>query len=135
MSAVAVVPFALPWDTGRADRRVLKRWLSAMLAVFVLVGGVMPWLPLPEVERAELEELPPQLARIVMEKAKPVVPPPPPPKPVEEKVEPRVEEKPVPKPETTPVPEPTVADAREKAAVSGSTSPSGLSPPSSLPME
>jgi outer membrane biosynthesis protein TonB len=74
----------------------------------------------PEVERAALEELPPQLARIMLEKPEPPPPPPPPPRAKEEpKPEPKELPKPEVKAETTPKPEPTVADVREKAAISG----------------
>ncbi len=114
--------FALPWDTGREDNRRFRKWLSYCLLIVLFCGVALPLLPVPEAEREELEELPPQLARILLEKTEPVVPPPPPPKPEvkeEPKPEPVPEPEPVPKVETKPEPQPTVADAREKAAVSG----------------
>ena len=118
--------FALPWETNRRDRKNFKAWLTYSLSFVFVVGVVMPWLTLPEVERSELEELPPQLARIVQEKPEIKIPPPPPPKVEEVKPEepepPKEEPKPEPKPvkeETVVKPEPTVADAQEKAAVSG----------------
>ncbi len=115
--------FNLPWDLNRADRKHFNRWLTIMLTVIVLFGGAVPWLPVPEVDRTELEELPPQLARIMLDKPEPVIPPPPPkPEVVEEEVKPEPEpEKVEPKPEPEKViePEPTVADAQEKAKVSG----------------
>ena len=114
--------FALPWDRGREDNRRFRKWLSYCLLIVLFCGVALPLLPVPEAEREELEELPPQLARILLEKTEPVVPPPPPPKPEvkqEPKPEPVPEPKPVPKVETKPEPQPTVADAREKAAVSG----------------
>ena len=113
-----VYDFDLPWDTGRADRRSLKSWLGACLAITLVFGVAIPWIQLPEVEREELEELPPQLARIVLEKPK--TPPPPPPPKVKE-VEPPKEEVAKVEPEKTkPVKvEPKVADAKEKASVSG----------------
>ena len=95
-----------------------------MICVLTIVvgGGIIPWLPVPEADRQELEALPPALARIVLEKPEPA-PPPPPPKPeVKEEEKPVPEEQPpepLPEPEVVPEPEPTVADAREKAAVSG----------------
>ena len=124
MTALAVGPqFSLPWDLDREDVKKFKRWLTICLLAVVLGGTVMPLLPVPEVDREELEELPPQLARILLEKPKPV-PPPPPPKPeVKEEEKPVPEEEPEPKPEpepeVVPEPEPTVADAKEKAQVSG----------------
>lgn len=118
MSAVAYAhPFDLPWATHRQDNEKFKNYLLITLLAILLLGGVMPWLPLPEVPREELEELPPELARILLEKPKPVViPPPPPPKVVEEVPPP---DKPIPVEDTTPVPQPTVSDAREKAQISG----------------
>jgi len=107
--------FDLPWDAKRTDRKALRKWLLGCVSVVLVIGLVLPFLTLPEVEREELEALPPQLARIVLEKPKPRIPPPPPPKEVEDV-----------KPEETPKQEvvlpksaPKVADAKEKAAVSG----------------
>ena len=118
-SILTVRELALPWEGARPDRRVLHKWLGICLSV-VLVGGVLiPWITLPEAPREELETLPPQLARIVLDKPEPKIPPPPPPKAVEE-VQPKEKPKPVEKKEETVVKaEPTVADAKEKAAVSG----------------
>ncbi|MCZ6655714.1 MAG: AgmX/PglI C-terminal domain-containing protein [Gammaproteobacteria bacterium] len=109
--------FPLPWDVGREDRKKLQAWLMWVLLGVFIVGVPMPWLPLPEIEREELERLPPQLARILLEKVEPVIPPPPPPPEVKEEAKPKAEEKPV--EEITVKPEPTVADAKEKAALSG----------------
>ncbi len=123
------IEFDLPWVTKRADRKRFRRLLIAFVAVTLGLGGVLPLLPLPEPDRAELEELPPQLARIMLEKPEIKIPPPPPP-PVVEKVEPKEvlpEPTPAPIPEPKPVPEvtkveppkPTATDAREKAKTSG----------------
>jgi periplasmic protein TonB len=111
--------FTLPWDLARDDQRRFKRWLTVCLVVVSVSGVVVPWIDLPEPTREELESLPPRLARIVMERPKPVIPPPPKPEVREQEVKP--EEKPEPKPvkEVQPEPQPTVADAREKAATSG----------------
>jgi periplasmic protein TonB len=123
MSVIAYAPqFDLPWDINREDARKFNRWLMICVLSIAVGGIVIPWLPVPETDRETLEELPPQLARIVLEKPKPVIPPPPP-KPEVKEEKPVVEEKPEVKPEVkkevTPKPEPTVADAKEKAAVSG----------------
>ena len=96
MNSIAMQPsltleFDLPWVTKRRDRSRFVRLLVVVLAVTVVIGGVIPWIDLPVQERAELEELPPQLARIQLEKPEVKIPPPPPPPKVEEKVEPKVE--------------------------------------------
>lgn len=110
--------FELPWSTKRTDRGNLKKWLGGSLGLVLAVGLAMPFINLPEPEREELEELPPQLARIVMEKPKPKPPPPPPPKEVEPE-KPKDEPKPEPEKEKVVKEEPKVADAKEKAKVSG----------------
>ena len=114
--------FSLPWALGQDDVRRFRRWLTVCLAVIALAGIAIPLVTLPEVSREEQEALPPQLARIVLEKPKPV-PPPPPPKQEEVKEEPKPEPEKPPEPEVVkevkPEPQKTVADAREKAAVSG----------------
>jgi periplasmic protein TonB len=122
-AAIGFNQYDLPWTIGVDEGRRFRRLLSTIVGLVVVFGVVMPYLPVPVVERAKMEELPPQLARIVMEKREIVVPPPPPipqvkpePKPEPEKkvvqkvVKPKIEK---------PIPQPTVADAREKAAVSG----------------
>ncbi len=111
--------FALPWEN--AGREKFMRWLGICLGVVFVVGVIVPWLTLPEVEREALEELPPQLARIVMAKPEVKIPPPPPPKEVEQvKPEEPPKDKPLPKEEKPVVKEqPKVADAKEKASVSG----------------
>jgi hypothetical protein len=115
--------FSLPWDAGGSDRRALRKLTTIMLILVTAFGVVIPFLPLPEVDRSELEELPPQLARIIHERPEPVVPPPPPaPETVEEPApepEPERAAEPEPQREEPPEPRPTAADAREKAAISG----------------
>jgi len=130
VNSIAIQPnllqeFDLPWVTKRRDRRRFIQLLGLFLAFTLFVGGVIPLIELPEIEREQLEKLPPALAQIKLEKPEIKIPPPPPPPKVEEKVEPKVEKevpkeapvKPVEK-KVEPV-QPTVSDAREKAKVSG----------------
>jgi len=116
--------YSLPWDTGRPDAQRFRAWLVACLLLVAIGGIVLPLLPAPQVERQELEQLPPQLARIVMDKPEPPAPPPPPePEPEPQAAEPAAQPEPIPvaepKPQPEPAPVPTLQDAREKAAVSG----------------
>jgi outer membrane biosynthesis protein TonB len=122
MTTLLVLPqFSLPWDQNRPDSKTFRKWLASMLLVLLVFGIAIPLAPVPEVDRKELEKLPPQLARIMLEKPEPVIPPPPPKPEVVEEVEPEPELEPekAPEPEKTPEPEPTVADAQEKASISG----------------
>lgn len=121
----------LPWSSAaREDRQFAV--IAALVAVIFL--PVALWIPsrhVPEIERSEAEQVPPQLARLV-ERPKPIVAPepkPPEPEPVT-KEQPVPETQPKPKvakpaPDLTPKPEPVAAkrqtaeQAREKASRSG----------------
>lgn len=96
----------LPWSKQRAEDSRF-RVVSFLLCVLFLVPAIwIPLINLPEPEREELEELPPQLAKIL---AKPKeIPPPPKPKEPEPKETPEPEKapEPEPKPEKKPEPKP-----------------------------
>lgn len=124
----------LPWHSSVDDDRRFKRILQNLLIIGLLIGLIVPWLPVPELGREEQAELPPQLARIILEKPPPVPESPPPPEPTSEpepetqpepepqpELEPEQEPEPEPQP-AQPEPEPTptqVQRARETAASSG----------------
>src|SRR5262245_66674187 len=88
---------------------------------------LMPWLTVPQIVHEVFKSQPPALAHIVLPKPEIVIPPPPPPVQQEALPQPEIKEvkppepkKPQPVLEKQPiVKQPTVADAREKAAVSG----------------
>lgn len=131
--------YGLPWSQERGERRRLLFVALVIAPLFVIFAGYVSWIELPERDRQEREALPPQLAKLVIEKKeppKPVVPEPEPEpekkpeeKPVEQaKPEPKPEPKSEPEPEPKPQPEPevkekpkpeAVAKAREKAKSSG----------------
>jgi TonB family protein len=122
--------FDLPWSTGEEQEREFRRKLGITSSIVLFVSLILWFLPVPE--RQELvEEIPPRLARLVMEQQR--LPPPPPPvvreeAPPEEVVEPEpvpvVEERAEPEPEPVvveppPAPVDTVQQARERASVAG----------------
>jgi len=131
----------LPWNRERGERKRLVTVATLVLPLFLVFGAYVTWVELPEQAREEKEALPPQLAKLIIEKKeppKPVVPelePEPEPEPEPEKKEPEPVEKPVEvaKPEPVPeppAPEPEVAEkpepkpqeveqAREKARNTG----------------
>jgi len=132
--------YGLPWSEEQGERRRLMLVALVVVPLFVIFAGYVSWIELPERDRQEREALPPQLAKLVIEKKeppKPVMPEPEPepePKPEEKPVEqarpePKPEPEPAPKPEPPkPKPEPevkeppkpeAVAKAREKAKSSG----------------
>lgn len=117
----------LPWSSSAEDDERFKRVLRIALIALVVVSIPITLIDVPEQTREEKAKLPPQLARVILEKQE--LPPPKPVEPpkVEEKKpeEPKPEE-PKPEPEKKPEPvkekppeKPNVAKAREKAAASG----------------
>jgi len=124
--------FILPWTRLEEDDRRLKKIVTIVLAAAFVFSVVVPWIPVPEVDKDKVEELPPRLAQLLLEKQKPK--PKPVPKKVEKKKEKKKEkpkekekkkEKPKPKPKEKPkkkIEKPKVdrvAEARKKAASSG----------------
>ncbi|WP_417521184.1 AgmX/PglI C-terminal domain-containing protein [Marinobacter sp.] len=134
--------YRLPWNQESGER---KRLLSIALVVaplFVAFAGYVSLIELPEIDRQVAEALPPQLAKLVIEKKEPPKPVLPEPEPIPEpepepeikpeakpvevelaKPEPQPEPKPeppVPEPELKEAPKPeAVAQAREKAKNTG----------------
>lgn len=128
MVAVVVTPnLELPWSSSQDEDKRFWRVLGALCVPLLILSIAIPFIPLPEPKREELEQLPPQLARVVLEKKELPKPPPPPPpeekKPEEKKPEPKPEEKkPEPKPPEPKKPEPEpvkLQKAIEQAKQSG----------------
>jgi len=117
----------LPWSaSAEEDRRFVKILRNGLIA-FAVLGIAVALIPVPELTREQAERIPPQLARVILEKKElPKPEPKPKPKPVEKKPEKKPEQK---KPEPKkPDPKPVVKEkppaakvelAREKAANSG----------------
>ncbi len=99
--AVAIQTPGMPWDLSpEADAR-FQRILRYNLIAFLILGLLMPWLPLPQPEKNVAMELPPRMAKLLLE-AKPV--PPPKPEPVILKPQPQARPEPSPKPLKQPQP-------------------------------
>lgn len=120
---------ALPWSASEEEDRRFSRLLRGGLIGLVVVALVISLVPVPELSREQAERVPPQLARVLLEKK--VLPEPKPEpavkKPVkkpEAKAESKPEKKPQPKPEPV-KPKPSdppparVELAREQARNSG----------------
>jgi protein TonB len=106
--AVAIQTLCMPWDLSpEADAR-FQRILRYNLIVFLILGLLMPWLPLPQTEKNATEELPPRMAKLLLE-PKPVQPP----KPEPVILKPKPQAKPVPPPpEPVKQPQPARQQAR-----------------------
>jgi TonB family protein len=113
--------YELPWSSDTIQDRKFQRLLGITLLVVLLLGLIWPFLPTPERDPNEIEEIPPRIAQLLLEE-KPLPPPPPPkeeePEPEADEPEPEevVETEPEPEPEPIPEPEVDLTEvAREQA--------------------
>jgi len=114
--------YELPWSDEPGQERKFRRLLVIVFATILVLGIVWPFIPTPEVDPNEMEEISPRIAKLLLEQRPP---PPPPPKPKEPEPEPEPDPISEPEPEkvveTPPEPEPepepidTAKLAREKA--------------------
>jgi len=64
----------LPWTLSEEDEQRFRRILKRTGILLLLFGLVIPFLPLPQIEREELEELPPRFAKLLLEQPQPAPP-------------------------------------------------------------
>ena len=95
----------LPWTFSEEEERRFRRILKRVLLVCILISLIMPWLPVPKVDRNKVEELPPRLAKLLLERQ-----PAPPPAVVAPSRKPEPEAAAKPRPEAK---KPPVAEARK----------------------
>jgi len=127
----------LPWTVIVEEVKRIRKVTRSVFLIFIALGIVIPFIPVPEVDRTKEQVIPPRLAKLILEKKKPV------PKPVviapkkekkkkvkkKEKKKVKKKEKPKPKKKVVkkkePPKKPVVdlakvrAKARKKAASSG----------------
>jgi len=114
--------YDLPWTTGRSQDKKFQRLLGIIFLICAVLTIVWPFIPVPEPDPFDVEEIPPRIAQLLLEE-KPLPPPPPPvveeepePEPDDPEPEQVVEETPEPEPEPEPEPVPDREEiAREQA--------------------
>ena len=113
--------YELPWSADSSQERKFRRLLFTVFATILSLSIVWPFIPPPAIDSNEIDEIPPRIAKLLLEQK----PPPPPPKPKKPEPEPepdaisepqpeKVAEVP-PEPEPEPEPIDTAKLAREKA--------------------
>ncbi|MGB5473153.1 MAG: AgmX/PglI C-terminal domain-containing protein [Gammaproteobacteria bacterium] len=124
MSAI-VLNYGMSWGSTSPDDTRFSRIVRTNLLVALVLGLVIPFLPMPQIERAAIEETP-RLAQLIFEKEEIKPPPPPPPAPVKKQPEPLPQKTEAPKPVKKkpvavkkPVPEKPKVTARQQAEQSG----------------
>jgi hypothetical protein len=75
MSAAALRFTELPWSSFEDDDERFRAILKRVGLAILLLSLLTPFLPIPQIERAKLENVPERLAKLVIEK-KPLPPPP-----------------------------------------------------------
>lgn len=111
--------YELAWTATDQERR-FRRLFGIVMAITLALGVVWPWIPTPEVDPNEVVDVPPRIAKLLLEHK---LPPPPPPKPevVEPEPEPELQSETVTEQvaETTPEPQPELqpepVDSRQRA--------------------
>ena len=114
--------YDLPWTTGQSQDKKFQRLLGIIFLICAVLTIVWPFIPVPEPDPFDVEEIPPRIAQLLLEE-KPLPPPPPPvveeepePEPDDPEPEQVVEETPEPEPEPEPEPVPDREEiAREQA--------------------
>lgn len=109
--------YELPWSRIEEETERLRKILLGVLGVLLLLSVIIPFLPVAEIERNTATDIPPRLAKLVIEKKLPPPPPPPEvkPEPKPEVAVPKAVPPPAPKPVV--VPPPVVAPPVAKVIV------------------
>lgn len=122
MAAIYYHSSELPWSITGDDERRFRRIMLVVLLSLLVFSVAVPYLPLTKLPKEQAAQLPPRMAKLILERKQP-----PPPKVEQPKVEqpkepPKPKEEPKPKQEVKPQPKPEPAKvqaAREKAKASG----------------
>jgi periplasmic protein TonB len=117
--------YELPWTSSSGQEAKFRRLLAIVFAALFFLGAVWPFLPTPDVDPNAIDEIPPRIAKLLLEQKPPPPPPPkvkePEPEPVKDPLKEPEPEKVVekepepPKPEPKPEPIDTQKVAREQA--------------------
>ena len=70
-AAIAFPPGVLPWSGHRADEARFRRILAQTLGVCLAFALAMPWLPVREPDRSQPQELPPPMAKLLLDRPPP----------------------------------------------------------------
>lgn len=111
--------YELPWTNSSGQERRFRRLLALIFAVTFVLGVVWPWIPTLEPDPYDVEEIPPRIAKLLLQERPPPPPPPKPKEPEPEEPDPIEEAEPEQVVEKAPEPVPEPIDyqkiAREKA--------------------
>lgn len=107
----------MPWSESARDERRYKKIFVRTMVAMLLLSIILPFVPVPEIERAPVVDVPDRVAQLVPEKPPP--PPPPPPKIGKKKGPEPMKKKQVPRKKAPEAKTDIAKLAREKAKRSG----------------
>ncbi len=111
--------YELPWTTSSGQERRFRRLLGIIFAAIFALGVIWPWIPTMEPDPNDVIEIPPRIAKLLLQEKPPPPPPPKPKEPEPEEPDPLDDPQPEKVAENEPEPEPEPIDyqkiAREKA--------------------
>lgn len=61
----------LPWTVSEDEEQRFRQILKRILLICLLISLITPWLPVPKLDRSQMEELPPHLAKLILEREAP----------------------------------------------------------------
>ncbi|MEE8427612.1 MAG: AgmX/PglI C-terminal domain-containing protein [Woeseiaceae bacterium] len=109
--------YELPWSADDVQERKFRRLLTAIILGSLMLGLVWPFIPVPELDPNDIDEIPPRIAKLILEQR---LPPPPPPKakpPEPERVTEAMPEKVVERTPPPPVDKTKIARDKAQAAL------------------
>jgi TonB family protein len=111
--------YELPWTSSSGQEQKFRRLLATVFAVLFFLGVIWPFLPTPKVDPNAVEEIPPRIAKLLLEQKPPPPPPPkvkePEPEPIKDPLKEPEPEKVVEKKPEPPKPEPEPIDTQKVA--------------------
>lgn len=132
MTAATMVSFrvpVLPWAPSPEDDARFRRVLRWVLIIAALLCLAMLLVPPPQVDRTQPQELPPRLAKLLLEKE---APPPPPPAPVVKQEQAKGQKKPEP---STNKPDPAKPEPPKAAKAPEARNPVPGKPPGEVTLD
>jgi TonB family protein len=66
----------LPWLVSQEEKRRFRKIVQWVFGLCLVLALIVPFLPVPEVDREKAETLPPRMAKLVLERKKAKPPPP-----------------------------------------------------------
>lgn len=66
----------LPWSVSQEEKRRFRKIVLWVFGLCLVLALIVPFLPVPEVDREKAETLPPRMAKLVLERKKAKPPPP-----------------------------------------------------------